>query len=882
MTKFWSVHTHTKFSQKDALPAVELVVQRAAELEYEALAITDHGNMAASKKLYVAARKQGIKPLPGSEIYLTPDRHYGKRPLTMHMGMVSYTERGYRNLVGLSTLSHRNYRYMPLLDFGDLAQAAEAGMLEGIAITTGCWFGLVPKILREGSWDGVHNVLTALTNWFGDNVYVEVQNHMIYDNEHDDDEHSQILLGLADELGLPMVLGQDSHYCHADDKPAHEMMKSLLSWSDDPDDAIFPGDGYHMVDTEWMREHHEERVFERGMEGLADLAAKADVVIPELDTFKLNVPDTTKSGDPDGDLRTICTRKLNMKFADEELPATRKKTYLDRMERELETIEFAGFAGYLLFTKTVTDFMRTQDIFFGVRGSASGSILCWLLDISQLDPIKWGLQFERFISRDRSKPPDIDLDIQADRRGEVVTWLSEQYEIARISTWSKLGLKKDEVEGQGGSLVEMWKRAQRNTGKDQTARIPSSQWSVLEDIAMLQPFNSYGAHPAGMLIIPDAHSATAVPLQMIPSSKTLVSGFDMKDVEAFGMVKLDLLGLKTYHAIKLLMDATGVDIWTMSYRDPKVYQRIAQGQVAGVFQLEGWTQSKGCKRLKPRTIKEIIAAVALFRPAAMKSGAMDSFLDRRNGTEKTPLRHDLIDTHTKDTYGVIVYQEQVIDILKGIGLSFADIELARGAIKASNEGVGNAAVIMDGIIAKMTALSRKKGLTTADIQFLDDALAAYAGYGFNKAHAAAYGIVAYATAWFSIHHPLLFWSCMLQAYTGSDLEVVYIEAARKDKIRFRPAHVNHSASGYSVDKDGVSIRKPLASIPGIGTKIGDEVVANAPYESLADFARRVNGSKVSGINNLRKGQDLDICGGAVTMLYNAGALEGLDPTEETE
>ena len=879
---YWSMHTHTRFSVKDALPAVDKVVARAVELGYPALAVTDHGNTAASAQLYRFARKAGIEPLPGMEAYVAVDRA-GKRPQTMHMGLIATTEGGYRNLVGLANLAHRNFKYKPILDFGDLAWAAENGGLDGVACTTGCWFGMVPTLLRGDGWESVGNVLLALQNWFGSGLYVEAQNHQIFEDGHDDDAYSAELFSLASGFGLPMVLAQDSHYCHVDDRLAHEDMKRLMSWSEDPDDAVFPGDGYHMVDEAWMRDHHAQPIFEAGMAGLEDLLGKARVRIPELDHFTLKVPDTTITGDPDTEIAQKCTEALEQLIADGSVKKTHAKAYRERLAEELDVVKDADFAGYLLFTATVTDYMRREGIFYGPRGSASGSLLCWLLGITFHDPIVWGLQFDRFISRDRTNPPDIDLDVQHDRREEVVEWLEEQYTVAHIATWTKMGLRDEVTEAgeQKGSLMIRWKMNERKTGRDPDRRLSDGEWEALNEIASHVPFSGYGVHAAGLLIIPDEHAGSGVPLQYVASSKTLVTAFDMKDIEAFGMVKLDVLGLKTMTAIRSMSAMTGVDIWSIPFNDRKVYSRISSGKTAGMFQLDGWTFTKGVQRMKPRSIHEVIAAQALFRPAVQNSGATETYLMRRAGNAKVPQMHDVIMRHTKETYGTVVYQEQVINILKEVGLTIEEIEAARKAIKASTaDQIAKAVKTMDTIKARVHDLGTAMGLSAGDMEYLDLALAAYAKYGFNKAHATAYGTLAYITAWFAVHHPVAYWCSLLNSYIGAEQEPVYLKAARADGVKIRSPHVNLSDVHYTADIEKGIIRKGLMSVKGVGEKSASELITHQPYSSLADLGARVNARRVSGAKALRTGHSPAACGGVVAALDREGAFRGLMAQQE--
>jgi DNA polymerase-3 subunit alpha len=307
---------------------------------------------------------------------------------------------------------------------------------------------------------------------------------------------------------------------------------------------------------------------------------------------------------------------------------------------------------------------------------------------------------------------------------------------------------------------------------------------------------------------------------------------------------------------------------------------MSKGETIGLFQLEGGASRSGVRRLKPNKITDVIAAMALFRPATMESGATDDFISRRQGYEQVPERHPIISEETKETYGVLLYQEQVIGVMKSIGLETEEIEKARKAIKASNASVGNAAKDLLDLMKRIRTLAKEKGMNDSDLTWLEQALNAYAGYGFNKAHATAYGVFSYITGYFAVHHPLAFWAGMLRSYTGAKQEPIYLKAARDAGVRMRPPHVNISQKGYTADKETNSIRKGLTTIKGLGDKAADEIVMHAPYSSLDDFARKVSGRRVTGSKDLGKGHSPEACGGIVAALFEAGALSGLEREQQ--
>lgn len=890
MIPYWSAHSHSRFSAKDALPKVEAMVDKAVELGYPALGLTDHGNTAGAVRLYNACRKADIEPLPGIEAYLAVDRLAGKRPTTMHAGFLATSEQGYRNLVRLVTEMNRNFRYKPVLDFADLAKAHEAGALEGLAMMSGCWFGMLPELLRSdlaSSALRVRNVLLTLAEWFGDRFFVEIQTHGIRNDQQDDELHAALLYGVAQKHGLPVVITQDSHYVRIEDRPVHDTLKMLISWNaDDPDSAVFPGDGYHMVDGLWMRAHHEPEIYAAGMEGLEHLYNQAKVRIPELDTFRMVVPHLSIGMTPEQELTERCTTALATLTAAGRIRSSSRAKYKKRLAEELDVINGAGFAGYMLFVAAVTSELRERAILFNIRGSAAGSLVCYLLQITDgvvpIDPIFYDLSFARFLSRDRSKPPDVDIDVAHNRRQEIVDWLTERYHVLGISTWSQLKLD-DQAEAwgsQAGSLMVLWKQYQGRTGGDRTAIVPKHEWARLRQLSDMKAFAGYGVHPAGLLVTSEpAELEAMVPQQWVASSGRMVSAYDMEDVGATGLVKLDLLGLKMLTALDEMIEISGVAPEDANWRDPEVYKAFGRGKTVGVFQLDGYAAQKGITRMRPTKMSDVIAAMALFRPATMTSGAMDAYLERRSRLRPIETRHPIIAEETAETYGVMLYQEQAISIMQRLGLAVEDIEAARKAVKASNAGVGKARAALAEVMDRVREHAAEHGMNAQDVVWLENGIRAYAEYGFNRAHATSYGLMAYLTGWYSVRHPVAFWTGMLNANIDDEKRALkYLKAARNAGVRVLPPHINRSAAGYTPEAAGV--RKGLQTIKGVGEKAASDLVAKAPWASLDDLASRANGRTVTGSKALGRGHTPAAAGGVITILHAAGALHGIEREDE--
>jgi DNA polymerase-3 subunit alpha len=884
-SSIWNLHAHSRFSAGDALPDVKDMVKTVVGYGQPALGLTDHGNMAGAVQLYKHCTAAGIKPFPGSELYVVHDRNDTKAK-RHHMCVVAYTTEGYKNLVQLSSLTHRNFYNKPILDHADLASLSESGLLKGIAATSGCYFGFIAQAIVNDDPMQAVNLMKSYDKWF-DKFYVELQNHNIVHDEAGlwtDDLLAGQLYARAKANGIPAVLTQDSHYCEHDDQEIHDALKRLVSFGPDPDDATFPGDGFGLADTLWFRDHHDDARYAYGAEGLADLLGAHDLAIRELDNYHYNIPFTVD--DPDKDLLARCMMALlDMRF-----PKKQEEERKARLLSELEVIKDTGMAGYLLLVAEVTDWCRKNQVFYQARGSASGSMACWLLRITQYDPLKWNLSFERFISRDRTKPPDIDLDVEHTRRKELIEYLRGRYSVTQIGTWMEYSLHGEDEDDDGakGSLRVKYYAAKSRAGSPvhSWAEVPEADKAQLHALADIGPFSSYGTHAAGLVITTtQAELANLVPLMKVASSNTVVTQFEMKDVEALGLVKLDVLGLKTLSVLHACMDNLGRDIhkgldW-IPLSDPKTYASIARGDTAGVFQLEGYTAAKGCRRLKPTKIADVIAAMALFRPATMNSGATDDYIARKHGDYDVPVRHEIIARHTRSTFGIMLFQEQVISILRDLGMGADDLTEFLKAVKASNSSIGNAGDVIANYRAQVRDMAIDEGFSKDDWNWLWEAIEGFAAYGFNQAHSTAYGVTAYRCAYLATHHPVEFFAALLKVAEGSTKrkgdketkEQIYLRNAKERGISIRRADINISMASYTVDARNNAIRKGLGAIKGIGSKTADKIIASRPAEGFENLAEMCRLTKISGSGPYLADGDLQV--GTLGKLHEAGALDDL-------
>lgn len=857
-------------------------MQLAYEYGHPAVGLTDHGNMAGSVQLYQECMKRDMKPFPGTEFYFVPDiaqykidRAKSDVKATMyHNCVVAFSSNGYENLVRLNTVSHEQHFHKPLIDYDTLARFAEEGWTEGLAITTGCYFGFAAQTMVTQGEEACDRFVATLESWFPGATYVELQNHHIdHGDGWNDDLLADAMMGVADRLGLPCITTQDSHYLLPEDRDDHESLKRLIAFGPDADDAVFPGDGFQLGTDGWIRDHHSDARHARGLEGLDHLLGRHGLRIPVLDSYSYSVPRVV--AEPQSAMESRCLKALDDKFGSQ---ARGYQKYRHKLEEEFSVIGDADMAGYMMLVAMVTDYMKEQGIVYQCRGSAAGSLVCWLLGITNVDPLKWDLRFERFLSRDRTKPPDVDLDIAHERRQDVIDWLNTKFSANQIGTWAKYSMKAEDededADNKGSLLRRYFSRNKHRESPVEDGEIPKEDLDMLYRLSDRKLYSGMGKNAAGVVLTSTkAEFDKLVPMQHMDSGR-MVSQYWKDDIEALGLVKLDVLGLKTLTVMNRCADELGIDLESIPINDNRVFTFLRQGDTDGIFQLEGWTSKKGIKRLRPTHVTDVIAAMALFRPAAMKTGGTQSFIDRKNKKEEVPQRHELLTQVCKETYGVLLYQEQVIDILRGLGMGADDLTKFLKAVKASNKEIGDAAKVIESYRGWLEEKMTEKDFSEIDKKFVDEAIAGFAEYGFNRAHATVYGLTAYRGAWLVVHHPLHFHAALLAVAAGNkDKEPGYIAATRRRGIRISRVDINGSGATYRVDTRTNTIRRGLKSIKGIGEVSAAAIEAHQPYRSVGDLLERVPARQLNG----RKGYDGNVedFTGNLATLRDAGALDSL-------
>lgn len=859
--RFSHLHVHSVYSAGDAISTVPTLVAAAKANGQPALGLMDHGNLSGAVSLYTECAKAGIRPFPGEEFYLVRDRR-DKKAKRHHLGVLAYTGTGYTNLVALSSAAHANFYHKPLLDLADLAEASDAGKLRGLVALSGCYSGLPIQDLLNYGPEQAATVLGCYARWF-DQCYVELMNHQItWDDTSTDAELCAALAQIAGELGLPCITTADAHYARAEQTAIHDSLKRLVSYGSGEDDGVFRGTGYHLGTTEQVKAHFPPRLWHTGLAGHADLLDRWDLSIPQLDHYSYQIPVIV--ADPMAELRA------RMGEADELL------------SEELAVIERTGMAGYLLLVAEVTDYLRREGIIFQARGSASGSMVCYRLGITAVDPRKWKLRYERFISTDRTKPPDIDLDVEFSRRGQVLDWLRQRFSVHQIGTYQTLSLSDRNGDGKGSLVVKYMAKARARGETPLWDEVPDQDKTLLIAVANSGAYSGYGVHAAGLVITTnDAQFNALVPTMYVASSKTTVSQYTMGDVERLGLVKMDILGLRALSTIRGCLENLGRDpragLDWIPDEDKATFEAIKHGDTVGVFQFDGYTNRRGSQEMRVNCLADVIAVMALYRPAVMGSGGTAAYIARRRRQQPTPNLHPILRSALKDTHGLVVYQEQVIEILRALGMSADDLTALLKAVKASNNNVAAAAEVISSYGVDVMRLCNEKVVPDEEAAMLWKAIEGFADYGFNRAHATMYGLTAYRTAYLKVHHPVEYFAALLASFEGTkDKEEIYRHAARAHGVKVRPALVNVSGMSYTFDPVTHSVRRGLKSIKGIGVRAAEHLVANAPYTSLADLIEKCGTRPVTGGREfLASGMLSDLCG-SLQVLYDAGALDGLD------
>ena len=852
--RFTHLHVHTEYSLLDGASKIDELVAYAKELGMDSLAITDHGAMYGAVEFYQECTKQGIKPIFGCEVYLTTGSHFEKNNRGMfHLILLAENELGYHNLMKIVSIGQvEGFYYKPRID-KDVLRAHS----EGIICLSACIAGELPVLILQDNLEGARRCIQEYIDIFGkENYFLEIQDHDLPE-EH---KVTAALKQLAKEFDLGLVATNDLHYVRREDAAAQDILLCIQTTStvDEPDRMRFPNDSFYLKSYDEMAER-----FGDCPEALKNTTKIADRCNVKLEFGHLLLPEfpVPEGFDTAGYLRYLCEQELPRRY-----PVVDEKIR-QRLEFELKIINDMGYDAYFLIVWDFINFCREKQIPVGPgRGSAAGSVVAYLLHITNVEPLRYHLLFERFLNPERVSMPDIDTDFCYERRQEVIDYVVRRYgkeRVAQIITFGTLQARaavRDVGKALGMSysaVDEIAKMIPRELGitldKALNNRDLRQAYDTRPEVKQLidlsksvegLPRNA-GTHAAGVIIAP-RDLKEYVPLQLGADTDGMITQYDKDRVEELGLLKMDFLGLRTLtvigDCIEFIKQTTGevVDIDNIPLEDEETCAMLRRGDTTCVFQLESAGITKLVVDLAPTSFEDLIPLVALYRPGPLGTGMAEDFIAGRHGQRTAAVLHPLMEPILQDTYGVILYQEQVMQItsaLAGFTLGQADImRRAMGKKKAS-------------VLASMKqdfvdGAKREHAIPEQLSEQIFALLQHFAGYGFNKSHSVAYALVAYQTAYLKAHWRPQFMAAFLNSVIGdSDKLSWYISVCRNDKINILPPDVNESGYRFTVHANN-SIRFGLAGIKSMGEAAVKEIIQSreegGPFQSLADFCNRVS------------------------------------------
>ncbi len=851
---FAHLHVHTEYSLLDGANRIKPLIQQVKAMGMDSVAITDHGNMYGVIDFYKAAVKEGIRPIIGCEVYLAPASRHDNFEVNgtryYHLILLAENNEGYRNLVKLVSLANiEGMYYKPRVDKELLRKYHK-----GIICLSACIAGEVPQMLLRDNPEGAALAVEEYIDIFGrENFFIEIQKHGLPEEE----KASQGLIELAEKYDVGLVVTNDAHYLKREDSEFHEVLLCIQTGRtmNDSDRMRFNSDDYYVKSPDEMA-----KLFPEHPEALANtqkIAERCNV------TFDFNSRHLPNFPLPEGMtdemyLRKLCEEKIADRY-EEITPEIRK-----RLDYELGIIHRMGFDSYFLIVWDFINYSRSVGIAVGPgRGSAAGSIVAYVLGITDIDPLKYALLFERFLNPERVTMPDIDVDFCYIRRGEVIEYVKRRYgedHVAQIVTFGTMAAK-GAIRDVGRALDMPYNdvdrvaklipselgmtldKALKGSLEFRTAYEGSPDVKRLVDLARAVeglPRHS-STHAAGVVIARDPLTEY-LPVQV--SDGTLVTQYDKDHVEELGLLKMDFLGLRTLtvlsDCVKNIKQSRGLDIdlSKIPLEDSETSKMLCEGRTGAVFQMESQGMTNLVKDLRPKGFTDLIPTVALYRPGPLGSGMVTDFIDGLHGKKTVTYMHPLLEPILKETYGVVLYQEQVmqiVQVLAGFSLGQADL-LRRAMGKKKHE-------ILMAQKENFLKGTKENGIDDELANKIFDLLTHFADYGFNKSHSAAYAYVAWQTAYLKAHYPQEFMAAMLTSVMDTNGKVaVYIEQCRRMGIKILPPDINASSASFSVDGDAV--RFGLAAIKNVGEaaieKMEQTRKDGGPFKSLSDFCNRAD------------------------------------------
>ena len=869
---FTHLHVHSEYSLLDGMSKINKAPEYVKSLGMDSLAITDHGVMFGIIDFYKSCKKSGIKPIIGCEVYVAPRTRFDKDPdrdrNMNHLILLAENMIGYKNLTKLvSAAFTEGFYFKPRVDKELLREHSE-----GIICLSACLAGAIPRKILNGDYSGAKAEALELRDIFGkDNFYLEIQNHFL----DDDKPATQGLVKLSDEIGAPLVATNDAHYIKRSDAKAHDVLLAIQTGStvDDENRMRFANDEFYLKSESEMMElfpDHPEAI-----ENSHKIAERCNV---EFEFGEYHLPEfVPPEGMTNKDyLRNLCYDGLERRYGNEALQD--ESIYRTRLESELEVIEKMGYVEYFLIVWDFIHYAKSNDIPVGPgRGSAAGSIVAYSLAITEIEPIKYNLIFERFLNPERVSMPDIDVDFCIDRRQEVIDYVVQKYgkdKVSQIITFGTLKAKaavRDVGRALNASYAEADSIAKAipaelgmtiskalDINRDLRARYETEPLvkNILDMSMAVEGMPRHSSTHAAGIVISKIPLDEYVPLYM--SDKGIATQFNMTTIEELGLLKMDFLGLRNLtminEAIQLIKENHGVEIdfSKMDYDDPAVYEMISKGNTQGIFQLESAGMTEFMKNLNPSCFEDIVAGISLYRPGPMDS--IPKYIENKKNPEKVKYVDPHLEPILNVTYGCMVYQEQVMQIVRELGgYSFGRSDLVRRAMSKKKmsvmleekkyfiHGKDNS----DGTPAIAGCVAN--GIPERAAEAIFDDMVSFAEYAFNKSHAAAYAVVSYETAYLKVHYPVEFMAALMSSVMGEPRHIAaYIRNCKELGIEVLPPSVLHSRRKF-IAKDG-KIRFGLLAIKNVGSSIVDAIVEGRrgrDIDNLYDFIKSIEPSELN-------------------------------------
>ena len=883
MAEFVHLHNHSHYSLLDGAARVDQIISKVSELEMKSFALTDHGNMFGAVEFYKAAKKANIKPIIGMEAYVAPGLHTEKRVPTegkraYHLVLLAKNDTGYRNLLKLTSMAYQDgFYFVPRVDKDMLRKHSE-----GLIATSACLSGQVTYYASRGDYDRAREQAIEYDEIFGrGNFFLELQRHFTLEGKEFEREAiaREVVRKVSADTGIPLVATNDAHYVSAEHHQAHDAL-------------ICIGRGKFVSDTNRLK-YDTKDIYIKSAEQMVELfkdvpeAIENTLRIEEMCQFKLETGVNHMPEFPIPDGLSLNDHLDNLTWEGMERRVKQIDTrYKERLDYELDVIKKMGFPGYFLITHDFVNYAKKEGIPVGPgRGSAAGSLVAYSLGITDLDPLQYDLLFERFLNPDRVSMPDIDIDFCYDRREEVIDYMRDRFghdSVTQIITFNKL--KARAVIRDVGRVLEVpikeTDRIAKLVPEELGIKLPQAlekspelkQASELDDVhkklfshsQVLEGMNrNAGKHAAGLVIAPGLLT-DYIPLYKSAKDGSVTSQYDMKALEDVGLIKFDFLGLRTLtvisDAVKLIKQFQNIDIdiAEIPMDDPEVYKLFSEGLTIGLFQFESTGMREYLKKLKPTVLEDLFAMNALYRPGPM--GNINDFIARKHGEQKVTSLHPLMEDILKETYGIIVYQEQVMQLGSTIaGFSLSKADLMRRAMGKKIKS------LMDEMKEEFISGAKKNDINEKMSRQIWDLIEKFAEYGFNKSHSAAYSVIAYQTAYLKTHYPVEFMAANLSSEKdNTDKIQMLLAECRKLGIKVVPPDVNASHVQFSPG-EGKTVIYGLHTIKKVGAKAAEAIVQerneNGNFESIFDFCSRVDSQ------NLNKG--------VVEALVGSGSMDTL-------